>query len=179
MFDFSQIRLETQQTDFHTKVCEIANGIAHRYAPQTLILIEVDSWFGSKWLGFSGKRLGALGVWTEPLSIPPFVPARIVSQRRFISPDYAETNAGPALHRIVPSSVAIGRKLAAIEPNAAVLWYSGDVTENRRSSLMAYLPTQDSYFHWYASWQKQDEWKLEETVNISRPELTSLSDSFR
>jgi hypothetical protein len=94
------------------------NGIVQKYAPQKLILIEVDSWFGSKWLGLSGKIMGRLGVRTEPLSVSPFVPARIFSQRRFISPDYTETetDAGDPVHITVSSSVGKRRKLTEIEP---------------------------------------------------------------
>jgi hypothetical protein len=122
-----------------------------KYAPQKLILIEVDSWFGSKWLGFSGKIMGRLGVWTEPLSVPPFVPARIFSQRRLISPDYTETDAGDPVHITVSSSVGKSGKLTEIEPRAAVVWYSGDSLTSQRGVAMAYIPVGDTYLHWYVS----------------------------
>jgi hypothetical protein len=177
MLSDMQIVPETEQATFHAKVHEVANGVVRKYAPQILILIEVDGWFGSKWLGFSGKMLGALGVWSQPLSVPPFVPSRIVSQRRFISPDYLEAAVGNPLHITVPSSVAIRRKLATVEPNAAVLWFSRESPDNGHGALMTYIPSGGSYFHWYASWQRHGDWKIEETINISRQELFSLMES--
>jgi hypothetical protein len=54
-------------------------------APEFIGTVE-QVWFGSKWLGFSGKALGALAIWNKPynrpatdIRIPPFVPHKIVS----------------------------------------------------------------------------------------------------
>ncbi len=83
--------------DFVRQVEQVANGVIRRHAPETLVLIKIDNYFGSKWLGFSGKALGLLGVWHNPdyhpannIRIPPFVPNRVVSQRRFAGPAYEE-----------------------------------------------------------------------------------------
>jgi hypothetical protein len=161
---------------FENKVLEMMRAIIQKHQPRQLILIKVDSWFGPKWLGFSGKLLGQLGVWTDPLSIPPFVPSRILAQRRFTSPDCTETHAGSPLHVSVPSSAAIRRKLAQIEPGAAVLWYNDDSLTNKRGVTMAYIPIGDTYLHWYASWQEtHGEWQIKQTNNISQQELASLS----
>src|ERR1700730_2686694 len=39
--------------------------------PETLVLIKIDNYFGSKWLGFSGKALGALRGLAQSLLSPP------------------------------------------------------------------------------------------------------------
>ena len=83
--------------DFIGHVEQVVNGVVRRHLPETLVLIKINNWFGSKWLGFSGKALGALGVWNKPrnepadnIRIPPFVPSRVVSQRSFAAPTYEE-----------------------------------------------------------------------------------------
>jgi hypothetical protein len=48
---------------FIAQVDALANGIFRAHTPDILILVKVNSWFGSRWLGFSGKILGTLGVW--------------------------------------------------------------------------------------------------------------------
>lgn len=63
--------------DFVALVEQSVNGILRQNAPLSLVLIKVDNWFGPMWLGFSGKILGAIGVWQPKLTIPPFVPNRI------------------------------------------------------------------------------------------------------
>jgi hypothetical protein len=37
-------------------------------------VVKIDNWFGKRWLGFSGKALGALGVRKKKLTLPPFHP---------------------------------------------------------------------------------------------------------
>src|SRR5271165_6072784 len=133
--------------DFVSIVERIILGIVAGHSPDTLVVIKIDNWFGSKWLGFSGKMLGALGVWNKPynqppdgLRIPPFVPNRVVSQRRFSAPDYAEVDSGKPIHAQVESTVALLRKAAAVAPNTALAWYSGNSHAAGRGAVMAYIP---------------------------------------
>jgi len=95
---------------FISAVEQVANGILRRHLPKTFFLIKIDNWFGSKWLGFSGKTMGAIGVWNKPyerdpkgLRIPPFV----ISQRRFAAPDYGEIDSGKLIHQHVGSTDAL------------------------------------------------------------------------
>src|SRR5260221_4421636 len=96
--------------DFVNQVEHAANGVVRLHAPETLVLIKIDNFFGSKWLGFSGKALGALAFWHNPsyhpasiVRIPPFVPNRVVSQRRFSAPTYGEIDCGKPIHTRMPS----------------------------------------------------------------------------
>jgi hypothetical protein len=52
--------------DFVGQVEQVANGIIRLHAPEYFVLIKIDNFFSSKWLGFSGKALGAIGVWHNP-----------------------------------------------------------------------------------------------------------------
>src|SRR5271165_170792 len=167
--------------DFVSIVERIILGIVAGHSPKTLVVIKIDNWFGSRWLGFSGKMLGAFGVWNSPddrpaadIRIPPFVPNRVVSQRRFSSPDYAEVDGGKPIHSKVVSSVALLRKAATVAPNTALVWYSGKSLTAGRASVMAYTPVENSYWPWYAGWQQQGSWRLVETWDIKREDLTQL-----
>src|SRR5262249_38321002 len=112
--------------DFIRQVEQVANGIIRRHASETLVLVKIDNSFGSKWLGFPGKALGAIGVGFNPsyhpaniVRIPPFVPNRVVSQRRFSSPGYEEVDCGKAIHRRMPSRIALNRTAATAAPKSA------------------------------------------------------------
>jgi hypothetical protein len=167
--------------DFVTKVEQAVNGIIRRHAPETIFLIKIDNFFGSKWLGFSGKFMGALGSWHKPynkpaddIRIPPFVPSRVVSQRRFAAPSYEEIDCGEPIHKRIPSRLALRRKAAAVEPRASLLWYSGDSKASGRGSVMAYVSVGDSYWPWYAALEAEETWRVTETWDIKREDLSSL-----
>ena len=162
--------------EFASLVERIVRNLTVRQRPDSFVVIKIDNWFGSNWLGFSGKALGAVGVHhlPESLRIPPFVPNRVVSQRRFFAPHYDETDSGKPIHANVESTVALLRKAATVAPNAALAWYSGNSSANGRGAVMAYLPVSGSYWPWYAGWQKQELWRLTETWNIKREELLQI-----
>src|SRR5882762_8544429 len=105
--------------EFVQQVEQVANGVILRHAPVALVLVKIDNWFGSNWLGFSGKAVGAIGIWNKPynrpaddLRIPPFVPNRVVSQRKFSKPTYEEVDEGGPIHRKVGGGDALRRKIA-------------------------------------------------------------------
>jgi hypothetical protein len=57
--------------DFVKQVEQVVNGIIHRHSPEIVVLPKIDNWFGSNWLGFSGKLLGALVFGANPtISLP-------------------------------------------------------------------------------------------------------------
>jgi hypothetical protein len=56
--------------DFVRQVEQVANGVIRLHAPETLVLTKIDNYFGTKWLGFSGKALERSGFGT----IPPITP---------------------------------------------------------------------------------------------------------
>lgn len=166
---------------FVERVESIANSLLEQHKPQTALLLKIDNWFGFKWHGFSGKALGALGVWNNPFyhpsneaRVPPFVPGRVVLQRRFAAPDYHEIDRGEPIHKEISSSECLQRRLSEVAPNAALIWYSGNSRAAGRGALMAYLPIGDSYWPWYSSWQSGDPWSVTQTKAIKREELQRL-----
>jgi hypothetical protein len=167
--------------DFVRQVEQVANGVTLRHTPETLVLIKIDNFFGSKWLGFSGKALGAISIWFNPsyhpaaiVTIPPFVPNRVVSQRRYSSPTYEEIDCGEPIHKRIPSRIALTRTVATAATKSALVWYSGKSKATGRGAVMAYVPAGDSYWLWYAAFEAGESWSVNETLDIKRDDLASL-----
>jgi len=169
--------------DFIKHVEQVVKGVFRRHLPETLVLIKINNWFGSKWLGFSGKALGVIGVWHNPsyhpaniVRIPPFVPNRVVSQRRFSTPNYEEIDCGKPIHRRMPSRLALNRTIATAAPKSALIWYSGKSKVTGRGAVMAYVPADGSYWLWYAAFETGESWSVTETLDIKREDLLKLMD---
>jgi hypothetical protein len=160
--------------DFIDIVEGLVNGFLIGDAPPSLMLIKIDNWFGSKWLGFSGKILGALGVSKGKLTIPPFVPNRVLSERKVIGPPYSEAKHDSPIHISVPSSVALTRRVDEVAPGAILFWYSGGSLKSGRGSAMAYVPTGDAYCNWYAEWASSASWHLVKWTGVQPEDLAKL-----
>jgi hypothetical protein len=167
----------TDASEFITAVNQVVEGLLRQYAPKSLILVQIDNWFGPRWLGFSGKVMGAFGVSLGTLTIPPFVPNRVLSQRKFSSPSYDEENSGKPLHKTMSSTTAMGRKASEVAPGQILIWYSGNSDNTGRGSLMAYIPEGDSYRSWYAQWEYSKSWQLAQTKGVESSELLRLMES--
>src|SRR5262245_40999643 len=106
-----QIQLEPGDAEgFVAQVELLANGIVNHHRVPELFLIKIDNWFGPKWLNFCGQWLGAVGVWKRPVSIPPFVPNRVLWQRQLCAPEYVDCDPAFELHLAMPSAEAMQRK---------------------------------------------------------------------
>jgi hypothetical protein len=159
------------------------NGVLRRCSPASLALIKIDNWFGSRWFGFRGKALGALGVTIRPayhdqerLGVPPFVPERVVSQRRFAGPAFEEIDRGKPVHLHLSSSFALQRKVAMEEPEAALAWYSGNSMANGRGALMVYVPVVTSYWIWFVELERAQPWRITEARGIKPEDLSRLTE---
>lgn len=154
----------------------IVQSIAVRYVAPELILVRIDNWFGPCWLKFSGKILGLVGIWKHKLTIPPFVPNRVVWERRFAHPSYIEVTTSKALHiSTTPSEPALLRYVSKVEPGVPLIWFSGNSETNGRAAVMAYVPVSDTYWTWYAGWSRNGSWKASSLKGISKNELAALA----
>ena len=153
MFDAVAEFVSTQQGDspeFVGKARAIAIGIAQDYEPARLYVIRIDNWFGPKWMHFAGKftagkrprgfPTAAIGVHKTRLHVPPFVPHRVLAERVFVGPDFENTVAAAPLHIEIPSKIALQRRIADIDKDAAFVWFSGESEAQKRGSVMVYLP---------------------------------------
>jgi hypothetical protein len=139
--------VSTQQGDsaeFIEKARAIAIGVAKDDEPVRIYVIRIDNWFGPKWMHFAGKftagKGAALGVHKSRLHVPPFVPHRIVAELVFAGPDFEETVLTPPLHIDCPSKIALSRRIADIDKDAAFVWFSGQSETQNRGAVMVYLP---------------------------------------
>lgn len=147
MFDGVREFTSTQPGDsneFMRKVQALVVGVARDYVPARLYVIRVDNWFGPKWMHFAGKvSVGKhfyAGIHKVTLHVPPFVPHRVVAERVFAGPDYDETVAMPPLHIECASMLALKRRIADVDKEAAFVWFSGQSEVQKRGSVMVYLP---------------------------------------
>jgi hypothetical protein len=147
MFDGVTGFTSTQQgdsTDFLRKARSLVVGVARDYEPERLYVIRIDNWFGPKWMRFAGKiSVGKhfyAGIHKVTLHVPPFVPHRVVAERVFAGPDYDETVARQPLHIECASMMALTRRIADVDKEAAFVWFSGQSEVRGRGSIMVYLP---------------------------------------
>ncbi len=154
---------ETDAEGFVKCVGSVARGLCRIHAPAELIVVRIDNWFDHKWVGFSGKILGALGVWKKTLTIPPFVPGRVCWQRRYqrvsSSESYELTDPGPSLHITDKSTPKLRREVSKIAPKTVLLWFSSNTEPNKKGAVMAYVPTENDYWAWYVGLGGNGEWK--------------------
>jgi len=164
--------------EFHEIALRIVARSVELYRPAEFYFVQIDNWFDAKWLGFSGKILGALGVRKRDLTVPPFRPNRVIVQthlsRDGASSDYIATDAAP-LHRNQFSFQNLNRKIRHLSNSALFFWYSGASAQTGRGSMMLYRIADAELSSWYASWQRSPDWKLLHTQQISRAELLHLA----
>ena len=147
MFDgvanFTSI-LQGDSAEFMKKVQALVVGVARDYEPARLYVVRIDNWFGPKWMHFAGKFTAgkgfAIGVHKTTLHVPPFVPHRAVAERVFVGPDYEEAVVKPPLHIECTSELALTRRIADVDKEAAFVWFSSKSEVQKRSSIMVYLP---------------------------------------
>lgn len=164
---------ENDDKDFVQIVERIFNAGLKLGNPEEVFIIKVDHWFDFKWLAFSHKTLGALGVWSKPLRIPPFIPNRIIEEIYFqkIANDYKWEVSDP-LHIYQTSENNAERKLKC--QSAYFIWFSGDTKNNSQGSLMVYSFEKDFQKAWYVSFVKNPAWQIYKTDKISRAEVKSM-----
>lgn len=145
--------------------------------PAEVYVIRIDGWFDAKWLNFSGKVLGALGVSRRKITIPPFHPHRVLGESHFSSAPgsgrFVSTPA-PPLHIEQASAQNLTRSISKVSQSAVFFWYSSHSLGFDRGSTMLYSTAEDEAFSWYASFHKFPNWHLERHRGISPIELQQI-----
>ena len=174
---------EADDLRFVSLADELITGVvAHHRFPEVLIF-KIDHWFSHKWLGFSGKVVGAIGSWRTPLTIPPFVANRIVDHRRYVrdavEDEYLLTGSAPQVHHVGPSTGNLRRYVTEVVGGAALFWYSGDTAAMGRGSFMAYVPVEDEYWPWYVSFDRSEDWRIGRKKGVYDYELRRFEEACR
>jgi hypothetical protein len=149
-----------------------ARGVARLLRPPELIAVKINNWFGPKWLPFSAPtRDPDAGIPANYLSLPLFVPNRVIGQLSFAAPNYVEHVSRRSVHARVRTSHARQRLMSDVLPGTAIIWYSGNSRPAGRGSLLVYLPMGDRYHAWYAGWYENGEWRLALTKGTAIQDL--------
>jgi hypothetical protein len=140
---------------------------------EDIFITKIDHWFDFKWRGFSHKIFGEMGVWRDPLRIPPFIPDRIIEEIYFqkTGESYVQKDLYQ-LHIYQNSAENAERKINS--KSAVYIWFSGDTSNNSQGSLMIYKFAQDSQTSWYVSFIKKTDWQIYKTDNISKAEVKAM-----
>jgi hypothetical protein len=115
-------------------------------------------------LVFPGKKMGAFGVHGVPLTMPPFNPNRVLSQRFYaLNPDSLayERNWPPfRLHPEQPSEENFHRHFKNCAGSGAFVWYSSDSARTGNGALMIYVTRHKQVLCGYLGLErgKNDEW---------------------
>ncbi len=158
--------------EFIETIQNVINGAASFYKPAGIYVVRINTWFDHKWLHFSGKVLGALGVWKEPLTVPPFHPRRVLSQNFYLwepgQEKYLKANerAGK-LHGYQTSSRNLRREIGKRRKSAMYVWYSGDTKRTGNGSLMVYVNTDRDKTSWFVSFSNKNHWQTRQYKEIS------------
>jgi hypothetical protein len=118
--------------------------------------------------------LGALGVWSDELTIPPFIPSRIVSQLRFTGESLAHARK-ESVHVYQRSGENLNRRIKSVlPPSSTLFWYSDRSRENGRGSLMAYVWNGDEYWPWYIGVECSTSRRIADCVRITKAQVSEL-----
>ncbi len=165
------MKLKTTPEDdpaFVRVVASILDSVVAERTPQLVAVIQIDNWFDHKWLHFSGKSIGALGVWKKELIIPPFNPNRVKNQtvcRLVESGGYEEIEA-PPLHVVQPSSENLNRKLEHATDSGVFVWWSSNTIANGKGSVMIYTQVGKESSSWFVSLDREPKWRINKTRGV-------------
>ncbi len=177
------IRIEQDDEDsFVGWLACIVNGVVATSRPVAVHVVELDHWFDQKWLGFSGKAIGAVGTWATELTMPPFHPHRVLREHHYKRDDgcagFAAVADGLKLHREQSSSQNLQRRMTRVAPATACFWYTGDATATGRGALMAYVPAETEWSAWYVGLAREGEaWRPVTLVGIAPGELAHIEEA--
>jgi hypothetical protein len=167
--------------DFILLIARLISGAVITHRPAELIIVKIDHWFDHKWLGFSGKFLGAVGAWRPQVTIPPFVANRIVGQMHFFRDEehgtYVYDGPGPRIHHSGSSGSNLYRRVSKVVPATALFWCSGDTRLTRRGSLMGYNPVEKEYWTWFLDFNRGADWQITKRKGIHEYEVRAFQEA--
>ena len=172
------IGLTTNDDDdpgFIKLVQRIIHGVVSTEKPRDYCVVRIDNWFGERWLNFSGKLFGALGVRKTPTTFPPFVPNRIRSFTLFTwdpeQDDYRQIEETHPVHKWQHSGTNLQNFVSKSFPDAAFFWFSGHTKQTHQGSLMTYVASNNECWTWYVGYKRNGDWKQAKLVNIAPAEI--------
>ncbi|MHC4526015.1 MAG: hypothetical protein ACYSU8_10860 [Planctomycetota bacterium] len=147
---------------------KIINSVILKLNVTQVTIVQIDNWFDHKWLRFSGKFLGGIGIWKKELTLPPFNPNRIKHQAVYhLTGDgkYEEIKT-PAIHIWQQSDQNFKRKVSEISDSGVFVWWSSNTIKNGKGSLMVYSRIGSESTSWFVSFEKDDSWFFNKAKGI-------------
>lgn len=155
---------------------------ADLYASPIVTVVQIDNWFGPRWLGFAGKFMGAAGmratVPCRSLPAPPFRPSRVIALhefRRNTDGTYAVAERPPSLLHVEKN----GGETRRIRRPGLYCWFSGSTESNTTGCLMVYDVTAAGSNGWYVMFDRKTQWDVSSHTNVSHDECRMIIDQFR
>jgi hypothetical protein len=169
---------EDDDADFIALTQRLIHGVVMARRPRVYCVVRVDNWFGGRWLNFSGKMLGALGVRkTHRVTFPPFVPNRIRSYSLFKldedGNDYSAVEKRHPVHRSQTAGDNLHNFVEKSFPDCSFFWFSSNTKANGCGSIMGYIVGKGTQSTWYLEFRKEGSWKRSKAVNITEREIAS------
>jgi len=165
----------------------IMSGFIAKNSPLDCYIFEIDNWFDSKWLKFSGKILGAVGIWISDTTIPPFNPNRITRWAQFSKTGrngeefYKKKSSPDQIHIYQPSGENLNRKISQFTRDGMFIWYSGNAEDNAFGSILIYFirdrKTRQIYICLKDNKKQTNQdsrWIIHKNVGITSQELDNL-----
>ena len=188
------MKIENLKIEFGTIRFQFISGLVKAFDPKELYVTQLDNWFDSKWLSFSGKVSGALGVWKyeDNATIPPFHPKRITGEGILdkIEPITEEqvsyklrSDYDKFIHVNQPSENNLNRKIKLISKDALFVWYSENTDSNNIGCIMIYLVKNDEVNTFYVSFENKmdldnmENWNIRKVVGINSSEIKQYLDT--
>jgi len=167
---------EDDDADFISLVQRLIHGVVSMRRPKDYCVVRIDNWFGHRWLNFSGKTLGALGLHKrDPVTFPPFVPSRVRSYTLFRldeeENDYMSIDDRRPVHRWQNSGENLHNFVKHSFPDSSFFWFSSNTKANRRGSLMGYVVGDGEFWTWYLELCKEIDWRQSKAINITAQEI--------
>lgn len=182
--DYEIVIRDGDAQDFVKSINKIILGLVEKFQINEVSLVRIKNWFDHKWLNYSGKSVvqfngGGVVIdsalnneWREKITVPPFNPNRVLSETFFtIRPTENKMFAKP-LHITKDSNDNIHNRISMYTTNGLFIWYSSNTEPNQKGSLMIYRVQGDVVSTFYASFENDKGWKINQTKDIPVDELT-------
>ena len=183
---------ETDDPQFVTLLNSLVRGLIKEAKPQEVWIIQIDNWFDHKWLRFSGigtvdfrfpgfmNRYDAAldEFYQDKVTFPPFTPNRVLGQWSFVRVDdrYSEAplHVLPHPSQKQRSEKKLNRRVESFSRSVCFVWYSANTLANGRASVMVYSVAGDQVEAWFAAFNREQDWKLQATKDVSREDVQRL-----
>ena len=180
-------------TEFIQGLTRLVSEAIRQYNPVEIFLIRVDNWFDVKWFAFAGKAKIEINTgidainsevrafWEDgnDVTIPPFVPHRIVEQlhMKYLNKSLSLLGSDSRfIHSTEKksSSANLNNRLLDHSASALFIWFSSKSKSNGRASMMLYRTYEQKVGGWYVSFIRQQNWTVDRVRNKERDLIERL-----